>query len=95
MPDDLRQHWQLIIGDSPDELPSPLSRCPVIDMFHHDSRHTFEHITWKSEIALPHLSPEGVLSSDDILAPLSLSAYFEITHSPRSRETSADLVRHS
>lgn len=76
VPDKLRQHWELIIGDSRSELPSLLSRCPVIDMFHHDSLHTFDHMTWEFETAFPHLSPEGVLSSDDILAPLSLLGIF-------------------
>ena len=45
-------------------------------MFHHDSLHTFRHMTWEFETAFPHLTAGGVLSSDDILAPLSLLGVF-------------------
>jgi predicted O-methyltransferase YrrM len=76
VPEDLRPHWELIIGDSQRELPSLLRRCPAIDMFHHDSLHTFEHMTWEFETAVPHLSLGGVLSSDDVLNPPSLLGIF-------------------
>ena len=35
-------------------------------MFHHDSLHTWDHMTWEFETAYPHLRPDGVLASDDI-----------------------------
>jgi predicted O-methyltransferase YrrM len=76
VPRELRPHWDLIIGNSRRELPLLLERCGLIDMFHHDSLHTFEHMTWEFETALPHLSSEGVLSSDDILNPPSLLGVF-------------------
>jgi predicted O-methyltransferase YrrM len=76
VPEEFRPQWELIIGDSRRELPSLLSRVPAIDMFHHDSLHTFEHMTWEFETAMPHLSPNGVLSSDDILNPPSLLGIF-------------------
>jgi predicted O-methyltransferase YrrM len=76
VPDELRPNWELIIGDSRRELPSLLSRLPAIDMFYHDSLHTFEHMTWEFETALPHLSSEGVIASDDILNPSSLLGIF-------------------
>jgi hypothetical protein len=76
VPDELQPRWELIIGDSRRELPSLVSRLPPIDMFHHDSLHTFEHMTWEFETALPHLSPQGVLSSDDVRNPSSLLGIF-------------------
>lgn len=76
VPAELQPYWHLIIGDSRRELPSLLNRCPAIDMFHHDSLHTFRHMTWEFETAFPHLTAGGVLSSDDILAPLSLLGIF-------------------
>jgi predicted O-methyltransferase YrrM len=75
--DDLRPHWELIIGDSRHELPSLLRRLPAVDMFHHDSLHTFEHMTWEFETVFPHLSPSGVLSSDDVINPSSLIGIFQ------------------
>jgi predicted O-methyltransferase YrrM len=76
VPTDLQPQWELIIGDSRRELPRLLSRFPAIDMFHHDSLHTFEHMTWEFETAFPRLSPAGVLSSDDVLNPSSLLRIF-------------------
>jgi predicted O-methyltransferase YrrM len=77
VPQELRPHWKLIIGDSRRELPSLLARRAPIDMFHHDSLHTFEHMSWEFETALPHLSSSGVLSSDDVLNPPSLLGIFQ------------------
>lgn len=76
VPSELRHQWRLIIGDSRRELPALLDRCAPIDMFYHDSLHTFDHMTWEFETALPHLSPSGVLASDDVLNPPSLAGIF-------------------
>ena len=77
VPLDLRAGWDLVIGDSRRELPPLLDRYPSLDMFHHDSLHTSGHMTWEFETALPHLGPLGVLSSDDVLNPPSLSGIFQ------------------
>ena len=50
---ELKLHWALIIGDSRRELPSLLARCGNVNMFYHDSLHTFEHMTWEFETAFP------------------------------------------
>lgn len=76
VPPDLQPRWKLIIGDSRVELPALLERCGGIDMFYHDSLHTFEHMTWEFETAFPYLSSEGLLSSDDVLNPPSLPGVF-------------------
>lgn len=67
-----RALWSLIIGDSRQELPRLLDRLGRIDLFHHDSLHTYEHMTWEFETAFPHLNPGGALSSDDVNTVLSL-----------------------
>jgi predicted O-methyltransferase YrrM len=76
VPPELRQGWSLIIGDSRTELPSLLDRCRLIDMFYHDSLHTFDHMTWEFATAFPHLGPSGILASDDVLNPSSLLGIF-------------------
>ena len=68
----LKHRWQLIPGNSKDELPPLLTRLGTIDLFHHDSLHTVEHMRWEYATAWRALSPQGVLSSDDVLTPLSL-----------------------
>jgi predicted O-methyltransferase YrrM len=92
VPCNLQRHWTLIIGDSRHELPALLRRCAPIDMFHHDSLHTFDHMTWEFETALPYLSPTGILTSDDILNPPSLLGVFQETAFPafcRRRQVSS------
>jgi predicted O-methyltransferase YrrM len=76
VPPELQRHWELIIGDSRRELPPLLRRCGSIDLFHHDSLHTREHMTWEYETACRYLSDDGVLSSDDVQHPLSFSGIF-------------------
>jgi predicted O-methyltransferase YrrM len=82
VPRDLQRHWTLVIGDSRHELRSVLKRCAPVDMFLHDSLHTFDHMTWEFETALPYLSPVGILASDDILNPSSLLGVFQETAFP-------------
>jgi predicted O-methyltransferase YrrM len=76
IPVDLRSSWDLVIGDSRRVLSSVLSRCGTIDMFHHDSLHTSEHMTWEFATALPYIKEGGILSSDDVLNPPSLTGIF-------------------
>jgi predicted O-methyltransferase YrrM len=76
VPADLKSRWNLIIGDSRQALPELLRRCGRIDMFHHDSLHTWDHMTWEFETALPYLAEGAILSSDDVLNPPSLGGIF-------------------
>ena len=60
VPSELRRNRTLIIGDSKTELRKLLSELEGIDLFHHDSKHTYEHICgfW---IVRPKLREERVL----------------------------------
>jgi predicted O-methyltransferase YrrM len=73
----IKHRWRLIIGDSRRELPRLLARLGQIDLFHHDSLHTYEHMMWEYETAFPYLGPDGVLSSHDVRAIMSLSNPFQ------------------
>lgn len=66
IPDCLRERHRLILGDSREELPRLFKDYPVIDIFFHDSLHTFEHQHFEYSLAWPHLVPSGLLLSDDI-----------------------------
>lgn len=76
VPARLQHRWEFVEGDSRDHLPSLLARLGQVDLFHHDSLHTFEHMTWEYEAALPYLLPGGVLSSHDVLISHSLREIF-------------------
>ncbi|MBA3495663.1 MAG: class I SAM-dependent methyltransferase [Gemmatimonadales bacterium] len=76
VPHELRERWTLIVGDSRRELPTLVDRLGAIDMFHHDSLHTFEHMTWEFETVFPRLNPDGVLSSHDVRIAHSVREIF-------------------
>jgi predicted O-methyltransferase YrrM len=76
VPDELGGRWTLVVGDSRRELPTLLDRLSAIDLFHHDSLHTFQHMTWEYQTVLPHLTPHGVLSSHDVRIAHSVREIF-------------------
>lgn len=70
VPPNLRKNWTLIIGDSRVELPRLVGDIGVgkIDIFHHDSKHTYEHMLFEYQVAWPALkNGTGLLVSDDVL----------------------------
>jgi predicted O-methyltransferase YrrM len=76
VPGELRRRWRLIIGDSRQVLPALLDGFASIDMFYHDSLHTYAHMTWEFATALPYLSRSGILATDDVRNPPSVSGIF-------------------
>ena len=76
VPPDLASRWTYIRGSVREELPPLLARLGTIDMFNHDSLHTFENMTWEYETAFGHLRPGGVLSSHDVMLVHSLGRLF-------------------
>jgi predicted O-methyltransferase YrrM len=66
VPLELRPRWKLNLGPAKKLLPQVLERTKPIDLFVHDSLHTYSHMKWEFEAALSVLRPGGVLISDDI-----------------------------
>ena len=65
VPESLRSRWNLLMGDSRGLLPSLLEKLGTIDIFIHDSLHTYDHMLWEYRTAFPFLRPGGLLFSDD------------------------------
>lgn len=65
VPEKLRRRWRLIIGDSNEKLPLLLDELTTIDIFVHDSLHTYEHMLWEYRTAWPYIKKGGLLLSDD------------------------------
>lgn len=65
VPEHLKKKWNLILGDSKEELPKVLKKINSLDVFLHDSKHTYEHMIWEFKTVWPHLNSKGVLISDD------------------------------
>ncbi len=59
--------WTLHIGDTRELLPPLLERLGTVDLFIHDSLHTYDHMMFEFECAWPHIRPGGFLIADDAL----------------------------
>lgn len=68
VPQSFKDRWTLRLGNSRDLLPeilhSPEFRS--VDVFYHDSDHSYTHMIWEYSTIWPHLGDGGVLMSDDI-----------------------------
>lgn len=65
VPEQLKTRWDLRIGDSRELLPRLLAELSAVDIFIHDSLHTYEHMLWEYRAAYPFIKPSGLLISDD------------------------------
>ena len=67
VPEELRSRWRLITGDARLELIPLLEKVRTVDIFHHDSDHSYVHMMWEYTTVWPSLSNErGLIISDDI-----------------------------
>ncbi len=66
VPAELRVRWNLIIGSSRQILPQVLSTLGKIDLFQHDSRHSYSNQLREYQSAWPFIKKGGILISDDI-----------------------------
>jgi predicted O-methyltransferase YrrM len=65
VPNELRKRWNLIIGDARLELPKLLSSCGEIDLFFHDSEHTYDHMMFEFSTVFDNIRRGGIISADD------------------------------
>lgn len=66
VPEGLKSRWTLVTGNSRRVLPTVLAEAGEIDIFIHDSLHTYKNELFEFSSAWPALRPGGVLISDDI-----------------------------
>lgn len=66
VPEDLKARWRLILGSSREKLPALLSELKQIDIFYHDSDHSYENMMFEFKKALPYVKEDGLILSDDI-----------------------------
>jgi hypothetical protein len=66
IPDYLRDRWHLTPGTSSDKLVPVLEKLQTIDIFMHDSEHTYRNMMWEYQTAWHYLKVWGVLVSHNI-----------------------------
>jgi hypothetical protein len=65
VPEHLRTRWTLLLGESRIVLPHILSQLGQVDIFIHDSNHSYENMKFEFETSYPYLRSGGLLLSDD------------------------------
>jgi predicted O-methyltransferase YrrM len=85
VPSWLRGPWQAHLGDAREILSPLLARCGPVDIFIHDSLHTYEHMFWEFESAFPFLRPGGLLFSDDALCNEAFADFANKVAAPDAR----------
>jgi len=66
IPDYLRGRWRVHLGDSRELLPLVSSDLGIIDLFFHDSLHTYDHMMFEYRTTWPRLRAGALLLSHDV-----------------------------
>lgn len=66
VPKKLKKRWHLILGDTYQETEPLLKKLKSVDVFLHDSEHTYKTMTYEYNMAWPHIKKGGLLLSDDV-----------------------------
>lgn len=65
VPDFCKSRWKLLYGDSLDLLPPLLKSLANVDIFLHDSAHSYVHMRSELELIWPYLKSGGIVLVDD------------------------------
>lgn len=77
VPDSLKSRWQLHLGYAQEILPALLAKTGKIDMFFHDSDHSYEHMKFEFETSSPFIRKGGLLISDDVHKNLAFEEFID------------------
>jgi predicted O-methyltransferase YrrM len=66
VPQNLRHRWRLHLGSSRRLLPPLVKRAGKVDLFVHDSLHSYHNVKRELRVVSRHLSPEGIVVVDNI-----------------------------
>ena len=67
IPKKLRNRWELIIGKSTEKLENISTEINNLDIFIHDSSHTYENMMFEFNIIIKNIKKEGIIISDDVI----------------------------
>src|SRR5680860_1397104 len=66
VPDIYRDRCEMQVGDAKELLAPLVDRLDEIDLFFHDSDHTYDHMMFEFDQAMRKLSPGGAIVADDV-----------------------------
>lgn len=85
VPEWLRHRWKMHLGDARELLPRILKDLNSLDIFIHDSLHSYEHMKFEYEQAYQYLRDGGILISDDALWNLAFTEFAQRVRAPMAR----------
>lgn len=65
IPKELKDHWELVLGDSGKTLPEGAKKNAPVDIFFHDSDHTYEHVMFELETYRQYASHRFLIIIDN------------------------------
>ena len=66
VPDYLKSRWTLLLGTSSNLLPRLVEKVAAVDIFYHDSEHTYANMLFEFEQVWPNLKEKSYLCSDNV-----------------------------
>ena len=66
IPDNLKNRWELVLGKSTKKLKNLFDEHDDIDIFIHDSLHTYKNMMFEFDTAFENINKNGMIISDDI-----------------------------
>ena len=82
VPEKLRERWHLSIGRTDEVLEPMLKKLGQIDLFFHDSDHSYDTMMFEYKTAWPYLNLNGILLSDDSRMNTAFDEFSKDTKSP-------------
>jgi predicted O-methyltransferase YrrM len=83
VPDVLREMWSLQLGSARELLPAMVRAGGTVDLFFHDSDHSYDHMKFEFDTVLPSMRSGALIVSDDIQTNEAF-AEFTASHGLRS-----------
>lgn len=76
----LRARHSLILGDTKQTLPTLLADLKQVDIFIHDSDHSYEHMMFEFKASWDFIKPGGFLLSDDVSTNASFTDFAKMVN---------------
>ena len=81
IPQNLRKRWKLVTGSSVVKLEETLQSKKTIDVFLHDSLHTYKNMLFEYHTSWPFIKKNGFLISDDVSENNAFLDFYSIVNS--------------
>lgn len=82
VPADLKLGWTLMYGKSRNVLPKVVDQIQNINLFLHDSEHSYSNMLFEFKTVLPHMTSKGLIISDDGVSNDSILDFCQYSEIP-------------